>query len=154
MMIWRSLGKKSDFHEVYGDGVKKVGRFLVVYLLPAEDTARAVVASKKVGNAVRRNRAKRLLREAFRLGVLGRPEGVDGLRSRLFPKDGGLAAGENTAKGLWVVLVARHRILEASSRQVREELDNLLAARIDTGTAALTDSSESDTDPAPAAPQG
>ena len=126
MNTWRSLSKKSDFHEVYEDGVKKVGRLVVVYLLPAEDTARAVVASRKVGNAVRRNRAKRLLREAFRLGALGQPGGVDGIRSRLFSMDGGLTAEESTARGMWVVLVARHKILGASSRQVREELDNLL----------------------------
>ncbi len=79
---WRSLVRKREFQQVYEQGAKKVGRLVVVYLLvpdgehfagPANvpDLARAVVASKKVGNAVARNRAKRLLREAFRLGALG-----------------------------------------------------------------------------------
>jgi ribonuclease P protein component len=129
MGFWRSLRKKSEFHRVYENGVKKVGRLLVVYLLPAEDTARAVVASKKIGGAVQRNRAKRLLREAFRLGALGTREGVDGIRSRLIPEMRGADAATRPAEGMWVVLVARKRILEAGSREVREELDNLLGCR-------------------------
>ncbi len=32
----------------------------------------------------------------------------------------------NTFAGMWVVLVARRKILSANSRQVREELDSLL----------------------------
>ena len=39
MKSWRSLRKKNEFHKVYEEGVKKVGRLLVVYLLPADDTA-------------------------------------------------------------------------------------------------------------------
>ena len=36
---WRSLSDKRQFAKVYGEGVKLVGRLLVVYLLPAEDQA-------------------------------------------------------------------------------------------------------------------
>ncbi len=126
MAAWRSLTKKHEFHKVYEHGAKKVGRFLVVYLLPADDMARAVVASRKVGNAVKRNRAKRLLREAIRLGDLSRPERVMGTLKRL-PRDSGSETGEARAVvGLWVVLVARRNILGAGSREVREELDHLI----------------------------
>ena len=130
MTAWRSLTKKSEFHKVYEHGAKQVGRLLVVYLLPADDMARAVVASKKVGNAVKRNRAKRLLREAFRQGDLGRPETfsdrVIGIPKRL-QRDSGSETGDLRAvEGLWVVLIARRNILGADSREVREELDHLL----------------------------
>jgi len=131
------LTKKSEFHKVYEHGAKNVGRFLVVYLLSADDMAFSVVASKKIGNAVKRNRAKRLLRETFR-GVLreGTRDGdsdrfgdllyhVMGTKKR--PREPGSETGEPRAdKGLWVVLVARRNILEVGSREVREELDHLL----------------------------
>ena len=137
MTAWRSLTKKSEFHKVYEQGAKNVGRFLVVYLLPADDMAQAVVASKKIGNAVKRNRAKRLLRDALRqvfregsrTGDSGLFEGifnhVMGTQKRL--RDPVSETGEPRAdKELWVVLVARRNILEVGSREVREELDHLL----------------------------
>ena len=127
--LWRSLARKTEFQKVYDGGVKRVGRLLVVYLLPADDMAWAVVASRKVGGAVQRNRAKRLLREARRAGALARPEGVMGLRTRFFPDPD--PANENAdpvgSEGLWVVLVARRNILDSTSLEVRAELDELLS---------------------------
>ena len=126
-MIWRSLAKQNDFKTVYERGVKKVGRLLVVYLYSADDSARAVVASRKVGNAVKRNRAKRLLREAFRNGSLGDADGLTTIRERFFPVTDGDNSDRSTTEGLWVVLVARRNILEAKAGQVRDELDSLLS---------------------------
>lgn len=126
-MTLKSLVKKSEFHKVYEDGVKYVGRLLVVYLLLADDQRRSVVASKRVGNAVCRNRAKRVLREAMRNGCLGQPDKVIEICERVFPDSDGTVPGQGGKTGLWVVIVARHRILQAKSQDVQRELDDLLS---------------------------
>lgn len=110
-----SLKKKSDFREVYERGLKSVGRHVVAFALYPKDQEGAgpteaatqvlvgVVASKKVGNAVRRARAKRVLRAAF----------AD-LRESFPP-------------GTRIVLVARHAAAERDLRspRVREEMIEL-----------------------------
>ena len=128
-MKWRSLARKNDFQKVYEEGVKLVGRLLVVYLLPAGDNARAVVASRKIGGAVQRNRAKRLLRESLVKGLPGQPGWAEAVLKKSFPANGperGKTPDQGGKAGLWVVLVARQKILSAGSREVREELDGFL----------------------------
>ena len=63
------LRKKSDFDAIYRAGRSVPDKYVVLFLrkndLPYSRTA--FLASKKVGNSVQRNRAKRLMRESYRL---------------------------------------------------------------------------------------
>jgi len=69
-----SLGKKQfihgyqNFRRVIEQGKKHVGVYSVLYALRIKCGTRVgVVAGKRIGSAVERNRAKRLLREVVRL---------------------------------------------------------------------------------------
>jgi len=100
----RTLRKKSEFGRVFRAGKKKVGQFMVVYAVRngLEQNRYGIVTSKKVGNAVRRNQARRRLREFIR------------------KTDRGLKIGYD------VVIIARTGIDSASFKMLEEEGQQLL----------------------------
>ncbi|MBI2471998.1 MAG: ribonuclease P protein component [Planctomycetes bacterium] len=63
------LTRKKEFERVFEEGKVLKNDKVVFYVAPNDfqQSRLGLVVSKKVGNAVRRNRAKRLLREAYRL---------------------------------------------------------------------------------------
>lgn len=62
------LRQKKDFQRVYRHGRSYANRYLVLYVFPSVELEGKVgfAAGKKLGNAVVRNRVKRLLRESYR----------------------------------------------------------------------------------------
>lgn len=103
-----TLKRNSQFRTCYSSGKKVVCQHTVVFYTPAREGDRGphigVVASKRVGNAIRRNRAKRLLREAARH-----------VSVRMHNRD------------IWVVLVAKSTITSQTSRDVTDDLERGLA---------------------------
>ncbi|MDI1432389.1 ribonuclease P protein component [Polyangium sorediatum] len=74
------LRRRPDFLRVQEGGARVTTRHLLILIAPRPDdstTRLGVVASRKVGCAVQRNRAKRLLRDVFRRNVASFPRGVD-----------------------------------------------------------------------------
>ena len=72
--MYTRIKKNSDFQRIFARGKKAFSPALLVLYMPAKETALGLCVSKKHGKSVRRNRIKRLLREAFR-AVLPRLKG-------------------------------------------------------------------------------
>ncbi|MCY0870828.1 MAG: ribonuclease P protein component [Firmicutes bacterium] len=99
------LKRNRDFRIVFYRGKSVANRFYVLYVSRRISGGPARVGfsvSKKVGNAVVRNRVKRLLREAMRVRAGSLPDGLD------------------------VVIIARKDAVELSLQQVDRHLQTLL----------------------------
>jgi ribonuclease P protein component len=84
------IRRRADFQQVYERGTRVRGRFSTLFLLPNRLSIGrlGIAATRKLGGAVERNRAKRLIREVFRRN--------------------------NRAAGFDVVVVPKRELLDAS----------------------------------------
>ncbi|MDR1320127.1 MAG: ribonuclease P protein component [Gracilibacteraceae bacterium] len=92
------LNKAGQFKFVFRAGRSCVTRYMAAYVVKQETTKIGFIASKKTGNAVRRNRAKRLMREAAR---------------RLLPR---------VKDNFHMILIARKPIVKASRDEVEQSV--------------------------------
>lgn len=97
------LTRTADFRSIFANGRRYVGRYMVLWARASEagSLRLGVVSSRKVGGAVSRNRARRRLREAWRLNRHHLSGKVD------------------------VVLVARRAVVRATAFEVESELREL-----------------------------
>jgi ribonuclease P protein component len=82
----RRLRRRAEFQKVFDSGQRVRGRFLTLLVAagPVATTRLGIVASRKLGDSVRRNRAKRLIREIFR--HIQQPDGAAGVDIVVIPR--------------------------------------------------------------------
>ena len=99
-----SIKENYLFSRLYAKGKRQASKTLTVYVMPNYKTAETklcITVSKKLGGAVQRTRARRLIREAFRL----------------------LFAERTAARPTLVVVVARSALLEKGRKMGEVKAD-------------------------------
>ena len=106
------IRRRADFQQVYERGARAHSRYCTLFILPNERAVGrlGIAATRKLGGAVQRNRAKRLIREVFR-------------RNKIAP-------------GLDVVVIPKRELLDASLTVLETDYRTTLerAARHRAGT--------------------
>ncbi len=92
--------RREDFQQVFDQGIRVSSRYftLLVAPKPGAPARLGIVASRKLGDAVHRNRAKRLIREIFRLNQ---------------PLPGGV--------GIDLIVIPRRELLDAQFTALHED---------------------------------
>ena len=100
------IRRRAEFKQVYERGVRIHSRFSTVFILPNERAVGrlGIAATRKLGGAVQRNRAKRLIREVFR-------------RNKI-------------AAGFDVVIIPKRDLLDASLSTIEADYRTLLERRL------------------------
>jgi ribonuclease P protein component len=100
------LRRTADFRRVVRAGDRVSGKRVTMYFIPAADRSRVgFVARREVGGAVVRNRARRVLREAWR------------------------AVSPHVGRPVDVVFVARSGAAQAKAPEVAEEVRALMVRK-------------------------
>jgi ribonuclease P protein component len=100
------IRRRPEFERIYSAGAKIHGRFMTVFVMPNGTTAPrfGVAATRKIGSAVERNRAKRRARELFR-----RRKNIGGLDIVIAPRREMVDAPFATLETDYTALLARRR---------------------------------------------
>jgi ribonuclease P protein component len=97
---------RPEFERIYGGGAKIHGRYMTLFVMVngAATPRLGVAATRKLGSAVDRNRAKRRARELFR-----RRKDIGGLDVVIVPRREMLDAPFANLEAEYVALLARRR---------------------------------------------